>query len=72
KEGKMESATVNIYPYSGDPVLVYLVGDTFTKENIAEMQAKIGWGSKIFFESVVVSVKGKSKNLPDAFNLKLI
>ena len=72
KEGKLESATVNIYPYSGDPILVYLIGDTFSADNIKEIQPKIGWGSKVFFENVTVSVKGKTKNLSETFSLKLI
>ncbi len=72
KEVKLEGATVNVYPYSGDPVMVYLTGDVFSAANITEIKPKIGWGSKFFLENIKVSIKGKTKSLTETFTLKLI
>ena len=63
KEAQIERATVNVFPLSTDPKLIYLVGGAFSAEAQAELQATVGWGTKIFFEEAVCTLKGKPKKI---------
>ena len=58
----IESATINIFPPSKEPLQLDMIGSQLSKSLQDSVRSRTEWGCKIFIENLVV--KGKSKKIP--------
>ena len=62
KPTTIESATINIFPPSKEPLQLDVIGSQLSQSLQDSVRSRMEWGCKIFIENLVI--KGKSKKIP--------
>ena len=65
----IESATINVFPPSKEPLQIELNSNQLSKDMQDSLRSRVEWGCKIFIENLVI--KGKTKKIsPIMFKLQ--